>query len=286
MKIGISKTRTSVSQTAMLSPNSSRVRALDVEQPADVVHVTAELGRVHHVEAPRPRDVHVHVVHEPARPRRHDQHAVAEEDRLRDRVRDEQHRLAPLQPDALQLEVHVLTGHGVQGPERLVHEQHGRVVDEAPGDGHALLHAARQLPRVALLEAAQADQPQQLGAHAPVALPVEALHVDGQQHVVEHRAPGKQHRRLEDHADVAAGAVDERAAQPRLAGGGRQDAGEDLEQRGLAAARGADDGHELALGDVERRAVQRHDGAVAGGVRLRQIADRDRFRGNQGHATP
>src|SRR5438105_13468478 len=112
------------------------------------------------------------------------------------------------------------------------------------------------------------------------------MYDDRQHNFGEHRPPGKQHRLLEDDADVASRTVDERAAQARLAGGGWQDAGQDLQQRRLAAAGGTDHRHELALGHVEGRAIERGDPAVARGVGLRQVADRDRFRRNRGHATP
>ena len=92
-------------------------------------------------------------------------------------------------------------------------------------DGDALLHAARQLPRIPALEAGEADEGQELAAPPRGALAVEALDVDRQQHVVEHRPPGEEHRRLEDDADVAARAGDGRAAQAGLAAeGGRSPA--------------------------------------------------------------
>ena len=39
-------------------------------------------------------------------------------------------RLLALEPDPLELEVHLLAGHRVEGAEGLVHQEHGRVVDE------------------------------------------------------------------------------------------------------------------------------------------------------------
>ena len=44
---------------------------------------------------------------------------------------------------------------------------------------------------------------------------------------------------------------------PTPAGGGRKQAGRDIEQRRLSAAGGTDDRNELAVGDVERRALDR-----------------------------
>jgi len=36
----------------------------------------------------------------------------------------------------------------IEGAERLVHQQQARIVDQAPGDADALLHAAGQLDRI------------------------------------------------------------------------------------------------------------------------------------------
>jgi hypothetical protein len=121
-----------------------------------------------------------------------------------------------------------------------------------------LLHASRQLPRIAPLETLQPHEVEQIQRVLPVALAPEALHVDGEQHVVEHAPPRKEHGRLEDHPNVFPGPGDGGAPQPRLPRGGGQDTGENLEQGGLAAARRAHHGHEFTLahgkGDLfERR---------------------------------
>ena len=65
-------------------------------------------------------------------------------------------------------------------------------------------------------------------------------------HVLEHGEPGVGAVALEDHAPVGAGARDGLAAQQGLAGGGREEAGHDVEDRALAAARGAQEHPELA----------------------------------------
>ena len=111
----------------------------------------------------------------------------------------------------------MLAGHRVERAEGLVHQQHGRVVDQGAGDRHALLHAARELPRIFALEHLEADERQQVHAGLVASLATQTLHVDREQHVVEDRAPGEQDGRLEDDADVAPRTGDERAAQQRLA---------------------------------------------------------------------
>jgi len=149
-------------------------------------------------------------------------------------------------------------------------------VDESPGDRHALLHAAREFPGVAVFEAVQTDQAEEVEGGPAVALAPEALHVDRQQHVIENAAPGKEHRRLEGHADVASGAGDGGAAQRRLAAGGGKDAGQDLEQCGLSTAGWAHHRHELTLVDGEADFGQRGDALTTGGVVLGETANGDR----------
>ena len=99
---------------------------------------------------------------------RHDDDARREEDRLGDRVRDEDDRGARSLPDPEQLHVQPLARHLVERAERLVHEQERRVERERARDRDALLHPARELPRVVVLEAAELDELDHL-AHARLA---------------------------------------------------------------------------------------------------------------------
>ena len=70
------------------------------------------------------------------------------------------------------------------------------------------------------------------------------------------RAPGEQHRALEHDADVRRAGRRPRLPPSAIApGGSRQQTGDHLQQRRLAAARRADDRQELAGADVEGRAA-------------------------------
>ncbi len=62
---------------------------------------------------------------------------------------------------------------------------------------------------------------------------------------------------LEDHGAVDAGAVDGPAVEQDLAATQRLQAGDDAQQGGLAAARGADEGDELVGLDVQVDRLQR-----------------------------
>ena len=64
--------------------------------------------------------------------------------------------LPRLRPEPQEQQVHLVAGERVERAEGLVHQQHGGVLRERPHDRGALLHAARELARVGLLEAAEA----------------------------------------------------------------------------------------------------------------------------------
>src|SRR6266446_5596445 len=126
---------------------------------------------------------------DPARPGRHHDDQVGQEHGFGDAVGHEEDRLAPLLPDPGELDAHLLAGQGVERAERLVHQEHRRIVDEGPADRHPLLHAPRELPRVLVLEAGETDEPDEVERHRPVPLPVAMEDLDREEHVVEHVAP-------------------------------------------------------------------------------------------------
>ena len=108
-----------------------------------------------HVDGSRPRQIDLDDARYAAGPRRHGDDAVGEQNGLADVVRHEDHGLLVRVPDAHQLEAELLARHGVERRERLVHQQNRRIVNERAADRNPLLHAAGELARKALLEAAQ-----------------------------------------------------------------------------------------------------------------------------------
>ena len=96
------------------------------------------------------------------RPRRHDDEMRAEEQRLFDRMGDEEDLLAGARPDVDEQLLHLLARHAVERAERLVHQQDGGVGSERAGDADALAHAAGQFVRRGVGEVLQADQAQKL----------------------------------------------------------------------------------------------------------------------------
>ena len=164
-------------------------------------------------------------------------------------------------PDLLaQLDAHL----GVERRQRLVEQQHPRPDREGPRERDALLHAARELVRVAAAGMAEADEVEQL-AHpvAAVALPLTA-HPQPELDVLPGGHVREQAVGLEDHADVPpvrrrprqVDAVDDDRAGGRLV-----EPCDEPQRRRLAAAGRAEQRDELALLELEVDAVERGHGA-------------------------
>ena len=104
-----------------------------------------------------------------------------------------------------------------------------------------MLSFARQLPRIVVLEAFEADRRDELvGAQDLLGL-AQALLVEAEADVAAHREPGKQRVALEQHAAPARGPLDRRLAGPQPPAGRMLQAGDDV----------------LRREDVGRRAVRR-----------------------------
>jgi hypothetical protein len=155
-----------------------------------------------HLHGSRTFQADIDDVDDPARPRAHDDDAVGEHHRFRNRMRDEQDGLRIRTPELEQLLSHVFPGKRVERGERFVHQQHRRIADQAAADGDALLHAARQFVRHSLLEAGETGEIEELPG------PLDALraqfleHPQRKQNVVEDIGPRQQGRALKHQADV------------------------------------------------------------------------------------
>ena len=165
-----------------------------------------------------------------------------------------------------QLDLHFLAQPAVERAEGLVEQQHLGLGDQSAGQGNALLLAARQLARLALLEPRQPDQGQHV-AHPPGDLARRrAAHREAEGDVVEHGHVGKQRVVLEHHADAATAHRDVLHRYPAdgdFAAVGLDKAGDGAQQGGLAAAAGAQQRTERAVGEVEGDAIERRGLAVA-----------------------
>src|SRR5213080_1309884 len=106
-----------------------------------------------------------------------------------------------------------------------------------------------------------------------------ALEAQPELHVARHGEPRKQHVLLEHDAAVRTGSRDGTAVDQHLAGGRTEKAGDDVQQRRLAAAGGTEQADELVLGDVDIDVEQRRRLTAGRDERTRQPADVDLHRG-------
>ena len=165
-----------------------------------------------------------------------------------------------------QLGPHVLAQLEVQGRQRLVEQEHLGLDRQRPGDRDPLLLAARKLVDPPVAVAGQRDQLEHLLDLAVALGPRHAAHVEPEGDVVRHGHQREQGEVLEDQrrrAAVGADAAQGPAAQPDLAFGGLDEPGDHAQDRGLAAARGAEEGEELPFRDGQVDVAHGREGAEA-----------------------
>ena len=105
--------------------------------------------------------------------------------------------------DPLELDLHLLAQLEVEGAQRLVEEQHGGPVDERPREGDALGLAARDLRRLAPLEAGQLDELEHLRDARLDLRVLTFLRREAEGDVLEDRQVREERVVLEDRVDVA-----------------------------------------------------------------------------------
>src|SRR5262249_60067663 len=117
----------------------------------------AELGGCRQLhDVPRMPERDIDDLLDAARLGRHHHGAVAEEQRLVDRMCYVNYRLAGLLPDAHQFGLQDDAVLRIERRERLIHQQHGGGGHERTGDGGALAHAAPQLGRIVMTTLSEA----------------------------------------------------------------------------------------------------------------------------------
>ena len=176
--------------------------------------------------------------------------AIGEQDGLVDVVGDEDHGRAALVPDAHQLVLQGGARERVQRAERLVHQQHLRVHGQAARHRHALAHAAGQLARALARGRRQVDE-----RHELLGEPPPRRHGPGRGSPRRRRGP-----RCRTRSSTAAASTAGRPRRARarargppdrrgrwLPASGASRPAIERHQRGLARARVADDGDELAF---------------------------------------
>ena len=168
---------------------------------------------------------------------------------------------------------------GVEVGERLVEEEDLRLADDRAAEGDALPLAAGELAGAAIEHAGDAEGLGGVGGAAFDLGPRRAAHLQAEGEVLPDGHVGVEGVVLEDHRDVAMAGldfVDAAVADADFAGGDLLKPGEHAQRGALAAARGADEDDELAVGDLE---IEIAHGVKAVGVVLVDVDE-----GDGGHA--
>ena len=247
------------------------------EQVGDGLDVCGEPARLLDRHVARAWQVDREDAVDPARSRGHDNDPVRQEHGFRDRVGDEDHGLPPLEPQPFDVEAHLLPRERVQGPERLVHQEERRVVDQTPADRRSLTHPPRQLERVAVLETVEPHRGQERLRLGSERGDVQPPALDLEEDVPEDGPPVEQHRVLEDDADLGLWPGHPAPGDRDRPGRRGEQARDHQEQRALPAARGPEDRHELAFGHLQRHRVEGVHRPGAHRVRLGHAGDLDQW---------
>src|SRR6266404_955398 len=212
-----------------------------------------ERGDLRRLDPSLAADHHREFGDRPTRPARQQHDALAEPDRLADVVGNEQDRQPGIAPDPLELLVEEVAGDRIERAERLVEQEDSRLLGEGPGERDALAHAAGQLVRPLPGKAREVDEIEEVG-HGLAALPAgDAAEAQGELDIFGGRQPREEGCLLEDECRSVAIDLDESAR-------GSVQAGDDVEERALAAARGTDEADEAADVDGQVEPVERDDG--------------------------
>ena len=171
-------------------------------------------------------------------------------------------------------------GHGVKRARRFVGKQDIGIVDQRPRDGHALHLPARHLVGLFADLIAQPHLLQGGDGAGAALLAGNARKRQRQFDVGEHRLVRDEVVTLkhETHRMVAVGVpvgvfvfFGRAAVDHKVAAVVAVKPADHVEERGLAAAGGAEHGHELALAEIDAHAAQRGHGGVARGIGLDDI---------------
>ncbi len=114
--------------------------------PQRLAHTVRHAGKglaIAQLQRTLARQVALDHLHHPPGPGGHHHDAGGEKHRLVDGMGDEDAGEPGARPKLVQMQIEPVAGDLIQRAERLVHQQQGGLEGERPGDGGALLHAAR-----------------------------------------------------------------------------------------------------------------------------------------------
>ncbi len=146
------------------------------------------------------------------------------------------------------LDAHLDAQAGVEVGERLVEQEDARVADDGAADGDALALAAGELLGLAVEQVGDLQDAGRVLDPRLGGLGVDLRQLEAEAHVVVDGHVRVERVGLEHHRDAALGrrqVVDDLVADQQLARGDVLEPGDQAQQGGLAAARGADEDHEL-----------------------------------------
>jgi hypothetical protein len=150
----------------------------------------------------------------------------------------------------------------VERRERLVEQQDARALHQGARQRHALALAAGKLVRLASGEAFEPHQRQHLFDPGSDLRPGKPLLLETERDIALDREVGKQRVALEHHVDrppIGRHTHDILPVEQDASGVRRLEARKQTQQRGLAAARGAEQRKKFPREDVERHALDRGD---------------------------
>ena len=143
--------------------------------------------------------------------RRNDDDARGDEHRLGDVVGHQKDALESgvtgAAPEVDHLRAQVFRGQDIERAERLVHAQHFGLGDQRPREADSLAHAARQLLRVGIFVAGQADELERAVDLVLFRPRVEATLDEPDLHVLLHGEPGIEREALKDDGEATIDAV-------------------------------------------------------------------------------
>jgi hypothetical protein len=207
-------------------------------------------------------------------PLAHDCDAVAHRHRLDLVVCDINRRHAEVVLDARDLGAHVDSELRVQVRERLVHEIRLWLADDRSAHRHALALPTRERTRLSVEELLEAEDARSFADALFDFVLGHLSQPEPERDVLVHREVGVERVALEDHGDVAISCghvVDDAVADLDDAFADLLEACDHAQRRCLAAAGGADEDHELAVGDLE---VHVAHGTRAARIDLADVTER------------
>ena len=173
------------------------------------------------------------------------ENTVRERDRFNDIVRDEDRREAMPLPNAFSELVHLHARQGIERAVRLIEKQNAGLAHQRARKGDALPLPSGQDGRPVVFTALQTH----IGKSCTRRFPPSRLTRDS--YVAEHRLPGEKPGVLEEKAHIPLQSVHRSAINRDLAGSGLVEPGDEAHQCSLAAAGAANDGNELACGNMK-----------------------------------